>query len=195
MDISNPRPLGSAPNLGAARAVARPASAPAEPSGDSVQIGATTAAGPTPPSQAAPAPASSGLVRTAAQTGLDGATEVACSIAGQPALAAAIRPPSSEMTEKLKSLLPANPFHITAADADRLASTLGVSKQQLMVELIPVARSYARPPISHYQVGAVGLGRSGDLYLGVNLEFDRQALNQTVHGEQFVTANAMAHGE
>ncbi len=99
------------------------------------------------------------------------------------------------MTDNLRNLLPANPFHIPAADAERLAGTLGVSKQQLMMELIPVARPHARTPVSDYQVGAVGLGRSGDLYLGVNLEFDRQALNQTVHAEQFVTANAMAHGE
>ena len=99
------------------------------------------------------------------------------------------------MTEELKRLLPPNPFHITAAEATLLSEKLNLSRQQLMMELIPVARCHARPSISHYQVGAVGLGQSGDLYLGVNLEFDRQALNQTVHGEQFVTANAMAHGE
>ncbi len=99
------------------------------------------------------------------------------------------------MTEELRNLLPVNPFHIPAAEASRLAATLGLTRQQLMMELIPLARPHARTPVSDYKVGAVGLGLSGDLFLGVNLEFDRQALNQTVHAEQFVTANAMAHGE
>lgn len=167
-----------------------PTAAEAVLPGDSVQIGAVESAAP-----AQPAKASAGALLSAAHSGLDQATTVALSVAGQPAATTAIRPPSSEMTDKLKELLPENPFHITAADADKLCAELGVSKQQLMVELIPVAKAYARPPISHYNVGAVGLGKSGDLYLGVNLEFNRQALNQTVHGEQFVTANAMAHGE
>lgn len=194
MEISSQLPLGSAPTVGTPRAASQPA-APAALPGDSVEIGAATVAAPAPPTSASPAPATPGLVRSAAHGSLDGATGIAFSLAGQPAAAAAIRPPSSEMTERLKALLPPNPFHITGKEADRLASELGLSKQQLMVELIPVARAYARPPISHYNVGAVGLGKSGDLYLGVNLEFGRQALNQTVHGEQFVTANAMAYGE
>lgn len=99
------------------------------------------------------------------------------------------------MTEKLKSLLPPFPFHIPADQAARLAETLGLSSEQLMLELIPVARSFARPPISRFQVGAVARGRSGDLYLGVNLEFPGQSLIQTVHAEQCVVTNAMAHGE
>lgn len=173
---------------------AAPTAAEAVLPGDSVQIGDVKAAAPA-AAPAEPAKASAATLRTAAQSGLDQATNVALSVAGQPAATTAIRPPSSEMTEKLKELLPENPFHITADQAAKLCAELGVSKQQLMVELIPVAKAYARPPISHYNVGAVGLGKSGDLYLGVNLEFNRQALNQTVHGEQFVTANAMAHGE
>ncbi len=99
------------------------------------------------------------------------------------------------MTEKLKSLLPPHPFHIPADLATRLAETLGLSSEQLMLELIPVARSYARPPVSRFQVGAVARGRSGDLYLGVNLEFPGQSLIQTVHAEQCAVTNAMSHGE
>lgn len=193
MEISSHRPALTPAGPETLRPTPSPAAPPVALPGDSVQIG--PAAAPTPSGPVSTAPAAPEVVRSAAQAGLQGATDLALSLAGQPAVTAAIRPPSSEMTERLKALLPKNPFHISAGEADRLASELGVSKQQLMVELIPVARAYARPPISHYQVGAVGLGKSGDLYLGVNLEFDRQALNQTVHGEQFVTANAMAHGE
>lgn len=137
----------------------------------------------------------SSQVRAWACTGLDQATSVAAAAAGQPAALATVKAPHPELTERLKQLLPERPFHIKAADARRLAAELGLSVEQMMIELIPVAKASARPPVSHYQVGAVGMGRSGDLYLGVNLEFPGQALNQTVHAEQFVIANAMACGE
>lgn len=42
---------------------------------------------------------------------------------------------------------------------------------------------------------AVGLGISGRLYVGVNLEFARLPVNNSVHAEQFLVANAVHHGE
>jgi cytidine deaminase len=103
--------------------------------------------------------------------------------------------PDPATTLKLKELLPDKPFVIEAGRAAELAKTLGISGEQLMLELIPVAKEMARPPVSEYLVGAVGRGESGNLYLGVNLEFGKQALNQTTHGEQFVVQNAMHAGE
>lgn len=103
--------------------------------------------------------------------------------------------PNPVMTEKLKELLPDLPFVIPAERATELAKKLGVSMEQLMIELIPVTKEMARPPISEYKVGAVGRGVSGNLYMGVNLEFGKQALQQTTHGEQFVVQNAFANGE
>lgn len=67
--------------------------------------------------------------------------------------------------------------------------------EEEMVRLLPEARKFARPPISNFHVGAVGLGASGALYLGANLEIGGNALNQTVHAEQAVIANAHAHEE
>jgi cytidine deaminase len=63
----------------------------------------------------------------------------------------------------------------------------------VMTDLLPVARMFARPPLSNYHVGAVARGRSGALYVGANLEFHGNALNQTVHAEQSALANAFAH--
>jgi cytidine deaminase len=71
----------------------------------------------------------------------------------------------------------------------------GISIEQLMLDLVPVARSYAIPPISHFFVGAVGLGASGALYFGANCEFSGEALSFTVHAEQAVVAAAMGFGE
>ena len=42
---------------------------------------------------------------------------------------------------------------------------------------------------------AVGLGSSGRLYVGVNLEFARLPVNNSVHAEQFLVVNALHHQE
>jgi cytidine deaminase len=71
----------------------------------------------------------------------------------------------------------------------------GIPVERLMLDLVPVARSYAIPPISHFFVGAVGLGTGGALYFGANCEFSGEALSFTVHAEQAVVAAAMGFGE
>ncbi len=64
-----------------------------------------------------------------------------------------------------------------------------------MLAMLDAARGRARAPISGFAVGAVARGRSGELYLGANLEFAGAALGATVHAEQAAVANAWAHGE
>ena len=104
--------------------------------------------------------------------------------------------PHAEITERLKSLLPSTPFRIKADHAQELAKELGIEIPQLMMELVPVARSYNDyVPISKFTVGSCAMGLSGNLYLGMNLEFARQPLGQTVHSEQFATSNAIVSGE
>jgi len=61
--------------------------------------------------------------------------------------------------------------------------------------MLETARGLARAPVSGFAVGAVARGRSGELYLGANLEFAGAALGATVHAEQAAVANAWAHGE
>ncbi|KAE8784596.1 cytidine deaminase 1-like [Hordeum vulgare] len=61
--------------------------------------------------------------------------------------------------------------------------------------LIPSAMHRVRPPISRFPVGAVGLGESGRVYVGVNLDFLGAPLSQAVHAEQFLIANVAAVGE
>jgi cytidine deaminase len=88
-------------------------------------------------------------------------------------------------------------FHgvINAVDAAALAALLGIAPQQLALALVPFAQLYAVTPISSFPVGAVGVGRSGALYYGANLEVAGQALSSAVHAEQAATANAWLHGE
>ncbi|THU59570.1 hypothetical protein C4D60_Mb07t03490 [Musa balbisiana] len=87
-------------------------------------------------------------------------------------------------------------FVIAAQEAEAMAKTAGVAAlEELLPLLVPTALRLARPPISNYPVGAVGLGMSGRIFLGVNLEFPGLPLNHSVHAEQFLVANAAAHGE
>lgn len=112
---------------------------------------------------------------------------------------AIVSQPSSAIAEKLSSLLSTPQWVIPSQQAEALAADLGISKAQLMIELISVAKARALVhqvnPISNYYVGSVALGSSGSLYLGTNLEFVGKSLIHTVHSEQFCTTNAMGHHE
>eukprot|EP00898_Chlorokybus_atmophyticus_P001973 jgi/Chlat1/2777/Chrsp187S02911 len=78
-------------------------------------------------------------------------------------------------------------------DGDRGEGYTGIEK--LLLAMLPDAQALARPPISNFRVGAVGLGDSGRLYVGVNLEFPGLPLSNSVHAEQFLVQNALIHGE
>jgi len=99
--------------------------------------------------------------------------------------------------EKLRGLLAGNEFRgrIAMTDAGSLATGEQITVETLMLQLLPVARLYSRPPISNYQVGAVARGVSGDLYLGANIELPGHSLGLAVHGEQFALSNAYMHAE
>ncbi len=97
--------------------------------------------------------------------------------------------------KKLETMIPSNPFVISAERVNEMVPMSGLEVEELLIELIPIAKRFARSPISNYQVGVAALGKSGNIYLGVNLEFSGQPLNATVHGEQFLIVNARNHGE
>jgi homodimeric cytidine deaminase len=96
-------------------------------------------------------------------------------------------------------------------DANRLAAACGggylsptavreltsseMNLEQVMLELIALAKTLSQPSISNFQVGAVARGISGALYLGANLEFVGGPLQFTVHAEQAAVINAALHGE
>lgn len=84
---------------------------------------------------------------------------------------------------------------LPAPAVQTLITDTGVTIEQLMLELIPLASSLALPRLSGFCVGAVAQGVSGALYFGANLEFETGPLNLTVHAEQATVINAMGHGE
>ena len=81
------------------------------------------------------------------------------------------------------------------ADVVATIASGGVAIEQLMLDLIPLAKTFAIPPISNFFVGVVALGTSGSLYLGANYEFIGHALSFSVHGEQAATVQALSFGE
>ncbi|CBI27924.3 unnamed protein product, partial [Vitis vinifera] len=57
-------------------------------------------------------------------------------------------------------------FVIEASEAESKAEKAGLTVMQLLPSLVNSAQKLARPPISKYHVGAVGLGSSGRIFLG-----------------------------
>jgi cytidine deaminase len=84
---------------------------------------------------------------------------------------------------------------VAADDVAALLTEFGLrSTREAAILALPAAATLARPAISDYHVGAVGLTPGGELILGGNLEFPGASIHHTVHGEGFVTLRAGALG-
>ncbi|MEY2927735.1 MAG: cytidine deaminase [Pseudomonadota bacterium] len=81
------------------------------------------------------------------------------------------------------------------ATAARLQAASGLAQGPFLRSLIDRAKMLAHPVLSGFRVGAVGLGESGAIYLGTNIEFPASQLCQTIHAEQAVVISAVTHGE
>lgn len=53
----------------------------------------------------------------------------------------------------LRKILPANPFFIPKERVEEILKATGLSVEELLIQLIPFAQTFARPPISNYKVG------------------------------------------
>ncbi|OKP04792.1 cytidine deaminase [Xenorhabdus eapokensis] len=107
----------------------------------------------------------------------------------------------SEMTPELqKTLLPYIrnddfPAMLTAEQVGSIKQFSGFDDQTLALALLPLAAAYSLAPISHFYVGAIARGESGNLYFGANMEFAGVPLQQTVHAEQSAITHAWLRGE
>ncbi|CAA7027530.1 unnamed protein product [Microthlaspi erraticum] len=86
-------------------------------------------------------------------------------------------------------------FVIRPEEAESAAEKLGVSVLQLLPLLVDPAKPLARPPISKFHVVAVGLGSSGRIFVGVNVEFPGLPLHHSIHAEQFLVTNLTLNSE
>merc|ERR1719310_2662493 len=86
--------------------------------------------------------------------------------------------------------------------SDELLTLQLMAKLQLMQKLLVVAQHLATPVVSVFHVGAVGLGVSGELFLGSNVEISSGMYASNVcgfhyclHAEQAVVLNMFEGGE
>lgn len=87
------------------------------------------------------------------------------------------------------------PAMFTAAEVAEIRQLTGMNDNDLAFALLPLAAACARPEISHFNVGAVARGISGNLYFGGNMEFVGTTMQQTVHAEQSAITHAWMRGE
>jgi len=105
-----------------------------------------------------------------------------------------------ESVRKILRTIPRQTGRLFAPQCIELMKYLGIDPEELMTRLLPLAKIYALVPVSGFQVGAVAMAVSGgnddrfDLFMGANLEFRQQPLNQAIHAEQSATMNAWHQG-
>ncbi|MHB2016534.1 MAG: cytidine deaminase [Candidatus Xenobia bacterium] len=121
----------------------------------------------------------------------------AVTLGSTPAPAPAAPPPATQpsLSDRLSALLPDKPTFIPRDRVDAICKQLNITPEDMIQGLIPLAQPHARPGVSQFHVGAAGLGRSGNVYLGMNMEIANLAIGNTTHGEQGVVNNALTHGE
>jgi len=96
--------------------------------------------------------------------------------------------------------LPRQAGRLSGRQCTELTRRLGIDPEQLMARLLPLAKAYAVAPVSNFQVGAVVMAAVGDqtepaeLFLGANIEFRHQPLNQSIHAEQAAALHAWHQG-
>lgn len=77
----------------------------------------------------------------------------------------------------------------------RCGDDFNLTPVELALRCLPLAACYASAPVSHFNVGAVAVGRTGAFYFGANQEFSGDAVQQTVHAEQSAISHAWLAGE
>ncbi|AKD38440.1 cytidine deaminase [Pasteurella multocida subsp. multocida OH4807] len=70
-----------------------------------------------------------------------------------------------------------------------------LDNKQLALKLLPIAACYSHTPISHFHVGAIAIGLSGNFYFGANQEFSHSSIQQTIHAEQSAISHAWMRQE
>mmetsp|Transcript_73562 Transcript_73562/g.116067 ORF Transcript_73562/g.116067 Transcript_73562/m.116067 type:complete len:462 (+) Transcript_73562:52-1437(+) len=107
-----------------------------------------------------------------------------------------------QLTARLDEMGLTGKWRIPLEMRTKLESDLGVSSDMLMQKLLVVAQHLAVPVVSVFHVGAAGLGLSGDVYLGTNIEVSSGiyasnvcGFHYTIHAEQAVVLNMFEQGE
>lgn len=100
--------------------------------------------------------------------------------------------------QRILQTIPRQAGRLSARQCADLIHRLGVNLEELMLRLLPLAKTYAVASVSGFGVGAVVMAgadrHSADLFLGANIEFMHQPLNQAIHAEQAAAVQAWQQG-
>ena len=88
--------------------------------------------------------------------------------------------------EALASRLGSRRFYLSSQERQDLQSEFSLTTDELLRALVSYIQGLAIVPVSDFRVGVAGLNEAGEVFLGVNLEFQEASFAQTVHAEQFV---------
>jgi cytidine deaminase len=100
-----------------------------------------------------------------------------------------------DLASESTNISAAKRFHVPREQVQDLLRRNQCTKEELLQSMVSACSTLARPPISQFNVGAVGMTPKNDIYIGVNLEFLHVPLNNSVHAEQFLIANLRLHKE
>ncbi|WP_174849884.1 cytidine deaminase [Yersinia artesiana] len=103
----------------------------------------------------------------------------------------------ASLQSALEPIMSANDFPamLTADQVKAVKSISGLDDDALAFALLPLAAACALTPVSHFKVGAIARGISGNLYFGANMEFSGAPLQQTIHAEQCAVTHAWLRNE
>ncbi len=87
------------------------------------------------------------------------------------------------------------PAMLTSSQVSELIRVSGMNENALAFALLPLAAACAQTAISHFNVGAISRGVSGNWYFGANMEFPGTTMQQTIHAEQSAITHAWMRGE
>ncbi|CNH03210.1 cytidine deaminase [Yersinia aldovae] len=103
----------------------------------------------------------------------------------------------ASLQSALEPIMSANDFPamLTVEQVKTVKNISGLDDDELAFALLPLAAACALTPISHFMVGAIARGISGNLYFGANMEFSGAPLQQTIHAEQCAVTHAWLRNE
>lgn len=98
---------------------------------------------------------------------------------------------------RIAHILSEQDYHgqLSAQQVAELCAEFHCTPVELALHCISLAACYALTPVSHFFVGAVAIGKSGNFYFGANQEFNGVSMQQTVHAEQSAISHAWIAGE
>ena len=83
-----------------------------------------------------------------------------------------------------------NQFRIRREQSEQMQKELSCENDAFLSTLLDIYKEESMAEISGFHVAAAGIGYSGDIYMGVNLETPFASIGHTIHAEQFVICNA-----